>query len=160
VFEHVGALQRKGVLVRGAKHRARSLQVSPSFVFPDEQANRIPLVGRIVAGQPLEAIEEREELDLEGMFEASNPRFALRVTGDSMIEDHIAEGDVVICEQRASVRNGQVVVALLDDGEATLKRYYREKGHVRLQPANDRYKPIIVDNVEVQGVVVGVIRKL
>jgi repressor LexA len=160
VFEHVGALEKKGLLVRGAKHKARSLQVSPDFKFADETPGRIPLLGRIVAGSPIEAIEDRQEIDLAEMFEAGEERFALRVTGDSMIDEHIAEGDIVICDRRAAVRNGQTVVALVGDGEATLKKFYREKGHVRLQPANPNYEPIIVDDVKIQGVVVGVIRKL
>ncbi len=162
VFEHVGVLEKKGLVLRGAKHKARSLQVSPEFVFPDEEADevRIPLVGRIAAGQPIEAIEDTDALDLRDVFHAGGTRFALRVNGDSMIDDHIADGDYVVCEKRSSIRNGETVVAVLADGEATLKRFYRDKGRVRLQPANANYEPIYADNVDVQGVVIGVLRRV
>jgi len=159
VFEHVGAVEKKGLLIRGAKHRARSLRVSPDFVFPDEGPTRIPLVGRIAAGAPIEAIEDRETLDLEEIFDRPAETFVLRVKGDSMIDEHICDGDYVICEGRSEPRNGETVVALVGDGEATLKKFYREKGRIRLQPANPKYEPIYTDKVEIQGVVVGVVRK-
>ncbi|MFP4433580.1 MAG: transcriptional repressor LexA [Planctomycetota bacterium] len=159
VFEHVRALVKKRLLIRGAKHKARSLRVSPQAEFPDEKPSRLPIAGRIAAGSPIEAIEDRRQLDLEDLF-ANPDSFVLEVTGDSMIEDHIAEGDYVVCERRNTARNGETVVALLPDGEATLKRLYREKGRIRLQPANANYEPILVDDVHIQGVVIGVIRKL
>ncbi len=160
VFEHVGALERKGALLRGAKHSARSLQVSPNFDFPDERPTRIPLVGIIAAGSPIEAIENREILDLEQLFERPNGTFVLRVTGQSMTDEHICDGDFVICERRNVARDGETVVALLEDGEATLKKFYREKDSVRLQPANPDYEPIYTDNVNIQGVVIGVVRRV
>ncbi len=160
VFEHVGALERKGALLRGAKHRARSLEVSPDFSFPDERATRLPLVGRIVAGEPLEAIEDRQTLDLEELFAGQVETFVLQVVGDSMIDEQIRDGDYVICERRNTARNGETVVALLGDGEATLKKIYREKGRVRLQPANENFQPIIVNEVDIQGVVIGVVRRV
>jgi repressor LexA len=160
VFEHVGALEKKGLLLRGAKHRARSLQVSPSFVFPDEGPTRMPLVGRIAAGAPIEAVEDTETLDLEQLFDRRAAQFVLRVSGDSMTDEHICDGDYVICERRDRPRNGETVVALLGDGEATLKKFYRERGRIRLQPANPAFKPIYVSDVDIQGIVVGVIRKV
>lgn len=160
VFEHVGALERKGLLTRGAKHSARSLLVSPKVEFPDEGVGGIPLVGRIAAGSPIEAVENRETIDLEEVFARVGETFILQVTGDSMIEDHICDGDFVVCERRQTARNGETVVALLDDGEATLKRFYRERGRVRLQPANEKFEPIFVDTVEIQGVVIGLLRIL
>jgi repressor LexA len=160
VFEHVGALERKGLLLRGAKYSARSLQVSPEFEFPEEKPTRLPLVGRIAAGSPIEAIEDRETLDLEALFRRRRDVFVLRVTGDSMIDEHIRDGDYVVCERRSQPRNGETVVALLQDGEATLKRFYREKKRIRLQPANPDFKPIYAREVDVQGVVVGVVRAL
>lgn len=160
VFEHVAALERKDLLVRGAKHKARSLQVSTKFHFPDEGPHQLPLVGRIVAGEPIEAVEDIEMLDLAELFKAPRERFALRVVGDSMIDEHIRDGDYVICQRRTTARNGDTVVALLADGEATLKTFYMEKGRIRLQPANPNYKPIYPDKVDIQGVVIGVIRKL
>lgn len=161
VFEHVAALEAKGLLLRSAKHKARSLQLSGNVEFPEEpKATQIPLAGRIAAGHPLEAVGQDESLDLEEMFASKGPTFCLKVTGNSMIEDQIRDGDFVICQRRETARNGETVVALLDSGEATLKRIYREKGRIRLQPANPEFKPIYVDNVRVQGVVVGIIRKL
>jgi repressor LexA len=158
VFEHVAALHKKGCL-RRSRHKARSLRLSETFVFPDERPTRLPLAGVIAAGRPIEAIEEREVLDLEELFVSPNKTFVLRVRGDSMIEDQICDGDYVVCEQRATARDGETVVALLDDGEATLKRLYREHDGVRLQPANAKYTPIRTRNVNIQGVVVGVIRR-
>jgi repressor LexA len=160
VFEHVGALQKKGLLRRGSKHRARSLTVSPEYRFPDEEAGHIPLSGRIAAGRPIEAVETREELDLEHLFEPSPDTFALRVQGSSMIDEQIRDGDYVICKRGTSVRNGQTVVALLEGGEATLKKVYKEAGRIRLQPANPDFQPIYVREVDVQGVVIGVVRKV
>ena len=158
VFEHVAALERKELLLRGAKHKARSLQVSDTFEFPDESPVHLPLVGRIAAGQPMEAIEDQESLDLMEMFPHGPDTFALRVTGDSMIDEHIRDGDYVICRRTDTARNGQTVVALLEDGEATLKKFHREKGRIRLQPANPDFEPIYTDRIDIQGVVIGVVR--
>lgn len=159
IFEHVEALEKKGLLLRGPKHKARSLQVSPDFEFSDDRPTMIPLVGRIAAGRPLEAIEDSQTLDLEEIFDKPGDVFALQVDGESMIEDHICDGDYVICQRRSDPRNGETVVALLEDGEATLKKYYREPRRIRLQPANPNFKPIYVKDVRIQGVVIGVMRK-
>lgn len=164
VFEHVEALVRKGALIRQA-NKARSLALSPEVRLPDEdRPTRLPLVGSIAAGLPIEAVEDREHLDLEDLF-APRPGqqslFVLRVRGDSMINDQIRDGDYVVCEQCNSARNGQTVVALIDNGEATLKRFYRERdSRIRLQPANEAFEPLWVepDRVQIQGIVVGVIR--
>ena len=161
VFEHVRALERKGLLRREARHKARSLQISADVSFPDEpRPTQIPLAGRIAAGQPLEAVPDTESLDLEEMFSRPGETFCLRVVGDSMIDEQICDGDYVICERRDHARNGETVVALLDNGEATLKKFYREKRRIRLQPANPAFSPVYVHDVQIQGVVVGVIRKL
>ena len=160
VFEHVGALERKGLLVRGAKHKARSLRVRDGFEFPDAPAAGLPLVGRIAAGAPIEAIENPETLDLEGMFDRGDGTFVLEVAGDSMSDEHIRDGDYVVCRKTNTARNGDVVVALIEDGEATLKTFYREGDRVRLQPANEKYEPIYPAQIEIQGVVIGVIRRL
>lgn len=165
VFEHVEALIKKGALLRQA-NKARSLEVNPELELPDEQRNtKLPLIGTIAAGSPIEAVENRESLDLEALFappssnaKAGSDIFALRVRGDSMIDEQIRDGDFVVVERRESARNGQTVVALLDSGEATLKKFYREQGRVRLQPANDKYEPIIVPECKIQGIVIGVIR--
>ena len=161
VFEHVEALIKKGALSR-QPNKARSLEISPQVLLPDEKLNtRLPLVGTIAAGSPIDAVETREHLDLEALFASNAPEnhFVLRVRGDSMIDEHIQDGDYVICERRNTATNGQTVVALLENGEATLKKLYHEKnGRIRLQPANELYEPLFVDSCLIQGVVIGVIR--
>ncbi|MEX2673547.1 MAG: transcriptional repressor LexA [Phycisphaeraceae bacterium] len=161
VFEHVEALIEKGALKRDP-NRARSLELTGKAALPDEQRpSRLPLVGTIAAGVPIEAVEDRQTLDLEELFASSGrsgDTFVLEVRGDSMIEEQIRPGDYVICRRATTARNGQTVVALLDDGEATLKKFYREKGRIRLQPANDAYEPIWADHCQVQGIVIGVVR--
>lgn len=160
IFEHIGALERKRI-IRRDKHKSRSLEIVADEKLPDEDRNtKLPLLGAIAAGSPIEAVENREELDLEQMFHSRHGVFVLKVRGDSMIEDHLCDGDYVVIERRETARNGEQVVALLDSGEATLKRFYREGGRVRLQPANSTMQPRIVDadQVRVQGVVIGVLR--
>lgn len=167
VFEHIEALIKKGALLR-EPNKARSLALSPAVRLPDEaRTTRLPYVGTIAAGLPIEAVEDRQYLDLEELFAGRGSKaagepgttFVLRVRGDSMIDEQIRDGDYVIIQRRNTARNGETVVALLDNGEATLKKFYREHGQIRLQPANDKYEPIIVKDVKIQGVVVGVIRK-
>jgi repressor LexA len=170
VFEHVEALAAKGLLHRGPRHKARSLQIADDFAFEDERPTRLPLAGRVAAGRPIEAVEDRESLDLEELFSTGSTgpaaggseaeTFVLQVSGHSMIDDHITDGDFVVCRRGQEPRNGQTVVALLENGEATLKKFYREKGRIRLQPSNPEFKPIFARDVDVQGVVVGVIRKM
>jgi repressor LexA len=163
VFEHVEALIKKGALLR-QPNKARSLEVNPDVALPDEQrTTRLPLVGTIAAGSPIEAVEDREHLDLEDLFaprpgQAPGDTFVLRVRGESMILDQIRDGDFVVVQKQTTARNGQTVVALLDSGEATLKRFYKEGSRIRLQPANDQMDPIYVDRCRIQGIVIGVIR--
>ncbi len=163
VFEHVQALERKKLIHR-EPHRARSLTVHPAVKLPEpwnqhSQATDFPMAGSIAAGRPIEAVENPDTISLGDMFASRFGTFALRVRGDSMIEDHITDGDLVIVEQRSTARDGETVVALLPDGAATLKRIYREKNRVRLQPANKSMSPIYVDSdVTIQGVVIGVLR--
>ena len=160
IFEHVGALEKKRVLRRD-KHKARSLEITSEARLPDEdRATKLPLLGAIAAGSPIEAVENREELDLEQMFQSRNGVYVLKVRGDSMIDDHLCDGDYVVIERRETARNGEQVVALLDTGEATLKRFYKEGAKIRLQPANSAMEPRIVDadRCKVQGVVIGVLR--
>jgi repressor LexA len=158
VFEHVGALERKRLL-RRLPHKARSLELSSRVPFPDESAGVFPLRGHIAAGVPIEAIENQETLELNELFPGKPGTYLLRVRGESMIDEHIREGDYVIVDGRKEWRDGETVVALLDNGEATLKKIYRAKGRIRLQPANPDFSPIYVDNLNVQGVVIGVLRK-
>ncbi len=158
VFEHISALQKKGYLKR-SRHKARSLRLSEDIPFPDQRPTRLPLRGTIAAGRPIEAIETPEVLDLEELFVSPDETYVLRVEGDSMVEDRICDGDYVVVARRPTARDGQTVVALLDNGEATLKRFYREPDGIRLQPANPNYKPIKAKHVEIQGVVIGLVRK-
>ena len=160
VFEHVEALIRKGLLTRRT-NKARSLELTSAAHFPDERPTLLPLVGRIAAGMPIEAIENPDTVDLESVFSSRHPVCALQVQGDSMIDDHIQDGDFVIFEQRSNPRNGDTVVALIDGEEATLKRFYKEGDRVRLQPANEKYPPIYVKNrnLLIQGVVIGVLHR-
>ena len=160
IFEHVGALERKRVLRRD-KHKARSLEIISDERLPDEnRSTKLPLLGAIAAGSPIEAVENREEIDLEQMFHSRSGVYVLRVRGESMIDDHLCDGDYVIIERRETARNGEQVVALLDSGEATLKRWFPEKNRIRLEPANSTMKPIFVRDAKVLGVVVGVVRKI
>jgi repressor LexA len=160
IFEHVGALEKKRVISRD-KHKARSLEIIADELLPDEErSTKLPLLGNIAAGSPIEAVENREEIDLEELFKSKSGVYVLRVRGESMIEDHLCDGDYVVIERRESARNGEQVVALLDTGEATLKRFYKEGSKIRLQPANRAMEPRYVqaDQCKIQGVVIGVLR--
>ena len=159
IFEQVEALERKQLLLR-SRNRARSLEVSPDVKLPDEsKPASFPIVGVIAAGAPIEAVENRDTLELDALFNTRYGTYVLRVKGNSMIEDHIADGDYVIIERREASKDGEIVVALLDYGNATLKRYYKERGRVRLQPANSTMNPIYVSkDLKIQGVLVGVLR--
>ncbi len=156
VFEHIEALQAKGALSREPT-RSRAIILSREVA---EVAPKWPLLGRIAAGRPIEAVEDREVLDLDTLFSGHRGEtFVLQVRGDSMIDEQIRSGDYVLVEKRSDARNGETVVALLEGGEATLKKFYKEAGRVRLQPANPAMQPIYVDDVQIQGVVIGVLRK-
>jgi len=157
VFEHVASLEKKGLL-RRSRHRARSLELTQRVEFPDESPSSLPLVGHIAAGAPIEAIENPETIDFEDLFRTPQGAFVLKVRGDSMIDEQIRDGDFVVVERRETANNGETVVALLEDGDATLKKLYKEGGRIRLQPANPAFEPIYVDQARIQGVVVGVIR--
>jgi len=158
VFEHIEALEAKGALRRQAL-RSRGIELAPELTG---KVTVLPLVGRIAAGQPIEAIEEAEVLDLEALFRGRlGETFVLQVRGNSMIDEQIRDGDYIIVEKRFDARDGETVVALLDTGDATLKKFYREPDRIRLQPANPTMRPIYVDpdGVRIQGVVIGVLRK-
>ena len=165
VHKHITTLERKGFIRRGY-NQSRSIEVLqlPKPVRAqvlDRHTVELPLHGRIAAGRPLEAIEEREMVSL-GDFARSDRTFVLQVKGNSMIEDHILDGDYVVVEPTQVANPGEIVVALVGEDEATLKRFYRESGgKIRLQPANSDLAPIIVSaaEVKIQGRVVGVLRK-
>jgi repressor LexA len=155
VMCHLKALQKKGLIHR-EPNMSRAIQMldEPTGAQP----SRLKLVGRIAAGQPIEAVEQDEELGFSE-WEGADDKFALRVSGDSMIEDHIADGDYVVIQRQEVARDGQIVAVRDDDGEATLKRLFRERNRVRLEPANKAMKPIYRDRVDILGVLVGVVRK-
>lgn len=157
VFEHVERLVDKGYL-RRLPHKARSLELTARVELPDEKYTSLPIVGHIAAGAPIEAVENRERLDIDAFFNSRHGTFVLRVRGDSMKDEGICDGDYVICEQRSEARQGETVVALLESGEATLKKYYKQDGKIKLQPANSDYEPIFVDQIQIQGVLRGVLR--
>ncbi|MCY2958726.1 MAG: transcriptional repressor LexA [Planctomycetota bacterium] len=158
IFGHVAELERKGVLTRAAKGVSRALQLTAKPTLP-VRATELQILGTIAAGAPLETLEEPEPLDLADLTPPGADCYALRVRGDSMIEDGIREGDLVLVERRSEAHNGEIVVAVLPDETATLKRFYREGNRVRLQPANAQLQPRIVDSVDIRGVVLGVLRR-
>ncbi len=154
VMCHLKALEKKGLITR-EPNRSRAIQLT-------EAANEdrgLPLVGQIAAGSLSEAIEQAERFEFTDWFGQKN-LFALKVKGESMIEAAIADGDLVICRKARTADKGDIVVALTDDGEATLKYWFPEANRVRLQPANSSMKPIYSRNVKVLGVVTGVVRKV
>lgn len=156
VFEHIHELKAKGFLA--AERAARSLALSQKVAML-AKAVLLPLAGRIAAGEPLEAIQEREEIAIPVELLPNLNCFCLQVTGDSMVEDGIMDGDYVVVERNFYPKNGDVVVALLGNECATLKRYYREKNRIRLQPANRSMKPLYEKNPAIQGIVRAVLRK-
>ncbi len=158
VHSHVKALLEKGVIEMGDDGEARSIEI----IQPEERtapAVLLPLAGLITAGQPIEAVEEHETMAIPANFVIDGANsYILRVKGESMIEDGILDGDFVVIERNPSPKNGDVVVALLDNAYATLKRFYRETNRIRLQPANSTMVPIYVKDCIIQGVVRAVIR--
>lgn len=164
IHEHLNQLTKKGAIHRD-RAKARAVAIlhdpdAPEAVDAPSPAPTIPLVGRIAAGRPIEALEDREDVSLTDLVPTGDRMYMLRVRGNSMIEDHIADGDLVVVERRETAHDGDIVVAILEDEVATLKRFYREpNGMVRLQPANAEMKPLFVSRVELRGVVRGVIRR-
>jgi len=161
VFGHVAELERKGALLRSKRGISRGLQpVETESPTGGRVQVPIQILGRIAAGVPIEAVEAPEELDLQSLVPADREVYALRVKGNSMIDDSIRDGDLVLVENRTQAQNGEIVVAVLPEGEATLKRFYREKdGSFRLQPANAEMQPILTREVEIRGVVLAVLRQ-
>ena len=161
VFEHLEALERKNA-IRRRRHEARSVEIiEPNFLREQTTRKSLQIKGSIAAGAPIEAMESEiaDELPLGEVFGCKPNSFMLRVKGDSMIDDHIMDGDLIVVEGRETAEDGEIVVALDDNGQATLKRFYRENGKIRLQPSNPTMAPIIVDNCKIQGVFKGLLRK-
>ena len=156
VLDHLRALERKNAIRRRSRE-ARAIEVLDRDYVP---VQGIPLAGTIAAGEPITELEVREEVRLEDLLGADESSFLLRVRGDSMIDDHICDGDLVLVQSARSARDGETVVASVD-GDVTLKRLYRERDRIRLQPANPRLKPRTYPSaaVKIRGVVRGVIRR-
>jgi len=154
VLAHLRRLERKGVLQR-EHYRRRSIELCRT-----EGQTKIPVVGIIQAGRPILAFEEPEKIDLFELVPQKEDLYSLRVRGDSMLEEHIRDGDYVIVQKCDVARPGEVVVALIDGEEATLKRFFPEGPYVRLEAANPAYEPILIERnrVRSQGRVVGVLR--
>jgi repressor LexA len=157
VYKHLKALQERG-FIRRFTNQARSIQL----LNPDTPSPAIlPLLGYVTAGQPVEAVVSAEEISVPESFLTRGKNYVLRVRGDSMIDEHIQDGDFVVIEQGEDAHNGEMVIALIDGENATLKKFYREGDKIRLQPANPTLEPIWVreDRMRIQGVVVGIMRK-
>src|SRR5499433_2074989 len=164
VHKHISNLEKKGLLSRDY-NRSRSIDLLPpkgrlKRAMSVSTGTVLPLVGRIAAGQPIEAIERPETISLAD-FTRSKDVFVLEVRGESMQDEHILDGDYVLVEKTKIGHNGDIVVALVEGAEATLKRFYKEADKIRLQPSNAKMKPIIVPaaDVQIQGRVIGVLRK-
>ena len=159
VHKHISNLEKKGLLSR-THNRSRSIDVLPPQNQRAPASVRWPLLGRIAAGRPVEAVANRETISLDDIL-GDKSVYALEVRGESMRDEHIVDGDIVLVEQTQTARQGEIVVALVDGTEATLKRYYIEGDRVRLQPSNAEMQPIYVPaaNVAIQGRVLAILRK-
>jgi len=158
VHKHLTNLQDKG-FIRRAWNRSRSVEVVPTRL--GGRAIDLPLLGYVAAGLPIEAVVSNETVTVPEDFVGARDTYALRVRGDSMIDEQIRDGDLVVIEDRQAARDGEMVIALLDGTDVTLKKFYHEGEHIRLQPANETMKAIVVNSnaVQIQGVVVGVMRQ-
>jgi len=157
VYEHVNQLERKGALKR-EKFRARSIEL----LAPVEERKArysMPLMGNFREGLPIEATEEREDLNISEMLPYGRNFFALRVRGNELTNDHLTDGDLIIAEKRELVDNGDVVVAVLNGGKACLKKFYREENQIRLQSPNGSMESEMVTHADIRGVVVGILRR-
>ncbi len=179
VHHHLQILEREGYLEREHSSResnaspARSIRLTPkaaielglsSELTPQSvaaEAHLLPIIGEIAAGGPIEAYQRADEtLAVPDVFAPSGDAYVLRVRGDSMIEAHIADGDFVVIRPQSTARNGDIVVAQVEENAVTLKRFFKEQGRIRLQPANAEYLPMYYDDVRIQGKLIGVIRRL
>jgi repressor LexA len=160
VHEHLSNLERKGYIKR-SYNESRAIEILPSEIY--QRAVELPLLGTVAAGAPIEALTVGETMAVpDGFLRKNGSHYVLRVRGESMIEEQIRDGDYVVINDRQSADNGEMVIALLDGAAATVKRYYRERdGRIRLQPANETMLPLFVheDDVRIQGIVVGVLRR-
>jgi len=159
VHEHLSNLERKGFIKR-SYNESRAIEILPNELVP--KAIELPLLGAVAAGVPIEAVAHQETIAVpDTMVQRSGSHYVLRVRGNSMIDEQIRDGDWVIVEDRKTADNGEMVIALVGGHEATLKKIFKEANRIRLQPANPTMQPIYVepDALQIQGVVVGVMRK-
>ena len=163
VQAHLDSLANKGYIKKGSnKNRTIELMVENEFIPKNEDVIEVPLLGKITAGNPIEAIQNPNEyFSLPAYLVPKDKEvFTLNVSGDSMINAGILDGDIVIVERRNTARNGEIVVAMTEDNEVTLKTFYKENGYIRLQPENDTMDPFIFDNVFILGKAIGLYRKI
>lgn len=163
IHAHLKNLANKGFIKKdGSKNRAIELLVKNEFEKTNELVTEVPLLGKITAGSPIEAIEMPDEYFAlpSYLLPKGKEVFTLKVEGTSMINAGILDGDIVIVERRSNARNGEIVVAMTDENEVTLKTFYKEKNHFRLQPENDTMDPIILDNVIILGKAIGLYRQI
>ena len=163
VQAHLDSLANKGYIKKGSnKNRTIELMVENEFLPQNENVVEVPLLGKITAGNPIEAIQNPNEyFSLPAYLVPKDKEvFTLNVCGDSMLNAGILDGDIVIVERRNTARNGEIVVAMTEDNEVTLKTFYKEDGHIRLQPENDTMEPFIFDNVFILGKAIGLYRKI
>jgi repressor LexA len=172
VHHHLQMLEREGYLERGAA-QSRAIRLTPTAALrlrlsselePQVTANEahvLPIIGEIAAGGPIEAYQDASEsLAVPDMLAPSGDAYVLRVRGDSMIEAHIQDGDFILIRPQQTARNGDIVVAQVEENAVTLKQFYKEQGRIRLQPANSAYPPMYYSDVRIQGKCIGVIRRL
>ena len=171
VHHHLQILERDGYLERGAA-QSRAIRLTPTAAIEmglthelvpqsvTAEAHVLPVIGEIAAGGPIEAYQDASEtMAVPDLLAPSGDAYVLRVRGDSMIDEHIADGDFVLIRPQTTARNGDIVVAQVEDNGVTLKRFFKERDKVRLQPANPEFQPIIVKDCKVQGIVRSVLRK-
>jgi repressor LexA len=172
VHHHLQALEREGLLERGGSH-SRAIRLTPQASLRVGQSgsfgtsvtaldgHSLPVIGEIAAGGPIEAYQDNSEtLTVPETLSAAGDAYVLRVRGDSMIEAHITDGDYVVIRPQQTASDGDIVVAQVEENAVTLKRFFKEKNRVRLQPANEQYPPQFYDSVRIQGKLIGVIRRV
>lgn len=162
VHSHLKQLEIKGA-IKTTKSKFRTIEIlgENEFMPKDEEVVKVPLLGKVTAGSPIEAIENPDELFSlpANLIPSKESIFTLLVEGDSMINAGILDGDIVIVQKQKVARNGEIIVAMNEENEVTLKTFYKEKDHIRLQPENDMLEPIILDNVSILGKAIGLYRK-
>ena len=172
VHHHISALEREGILERDAT-QSRALRLKPAATLTagvagdllahrsDVETRSIPIIGEIAAGGPIEAYQDASEtIAVPDLIGAAADTYVLRVRGDSMLDAHILDGDLVVIRPQQTAQDGDIVVAQVEENSVTLKRFFKERGRIRLQPANERYEPQYYEDVRVQGKLVGVIRRV